>query len=138
MPHHCWSTARPTPREESGSAGDRATREVDLLDLVDQRRFDLLDFPARELLAADFRQNAPRCGDFPFFTSQRGLSGTKSEQIEATLVNEIQKVDFRELLDPRLSRILLLGVGLAVLHSGAASTRSSTTLQTSSATPASR
>ena len=38
------------------------------------------------------------------------------EQIQETLVNEIRKVDFRELLDPRLSAILLLGVALAVLQ----------------------
>ncbi len=36
--------------------------------------------------------------------------------IEATLVNEFEKVDFRELLDPRMKRVLLLGVTLAVLQ----------------------
>ncbi len=38
------------------------------------------------------------------------------EQIEATLVNEIRKVDFRELLDPRLAPVLVLGIGLAALQ----------------------
>jgi MFS family permease len=36
--------------------------------------------------------------------------------IEATLVGEIEKVDFRELLEPRMAWILTLGVGLAVLQ----------------------
>ncbi len=37
-------------------------------------------------------------------------------EIKATLVNEVQKVDFRELLDPRMRSILALGVTLAVLQ----------------------
>ena len=37
-------------------------------------------------------------------------------EIRATLVNEIQKVDFRELLQPRMRKILVLGVMLAVLQ----------------------
>jgi MFS family permease len=37
-------------------------------------------------------------------------------QIQATLVNEIQKVDFRELLEPKMRKILVLGVVLAVLQ----------------------
>ena len=37
-------------------------------------------------------------------------------EIKATLVNEVQKVDFRELLDPRMRKILVLGVVLAVLQ----------------------
>jgi sugar porter (SP) family MFS transporter len=37
-------------------------------------------------------------------------------EIETTLVNETEKVDFRELLDPRMRRVLLLGVVLAVLQ----------------------
>jgi len=36
--------------------------------------------------------------------------------IEATLVNETEKVDFRELLQPGMRRVLLLGVGLAVFQ----------------------
>jgi sugar porter (SP) family MFS transporter len=36
--------------------------------------------------------------------------------IEATLVNETAKVDFRALLEPRLRRVLILGVGLAVFQ----------------------
>ncbi len=37
-------------------------------------------------------------------------------EIEATLVDEIEKVDFRELLRPGLRRVLVLGVGLAVFQ----------------------
>lgn len=37
-------------------------------------------------------------------------------EIEATLVNEINKVNFGELLQPKLFKILLLGVGLAVFQ----------------------
>ena len=36
--------------------------------------------------------------------------------IEATLVNDTQKVNFRELWEPKLKKILLLGVALAVLQ----------------------
>lgn len=36
--------------------------------------------------------------------------------IEATLVNEVKKVDFHELLDPRMRKVLLLGVVLAVFQ----------------------
>lgn len=36
--------------------------------------------------------------------------------IEATLVNEVQKVNFRELLDPKMRRVLMLGVVLAVFQ----------------------
>ncbi|HUA64835.1 MAG TPA: sugar porter family MFS transporter [Alphaproteobacteria bacterium] len=36
--------------------------------------------------------------------------------IEATLVNEVEKVNFRDLFEPKLFRILLLGVGLAVFQ----------------------
>ena len=36
--------------------------------------------------------------------------------IQATLVNEVQKVNFRELLEPRLKRMLFLGIALAVLQ----------------------
>ncbi len=42
-------------------------------------------------------------------------SGALAE-IEATLVNEIQKVNFRDLLEPKLKRMLALGVALAVLQ----------------------
>lgn len=38
------------------------------------------------------------------------------KEIEATLVNETEKVDFRELLHPKLRRVLLLGIGLAVFQ----------------------
>ncbi len=37
-------------------------------------------------------------------------------EIETTLVNETEKVRFRELLDPKMSRVLLLGVVLAVFQ----------------------
>jgi MFS family permease len=36
--------------------------------------------------------------------------------IEATLVNEIRKVNFRDLLEPRMKKVLLFGVALAVLQ----------------------
>lgn len=36
--------------------------------------------------------------------------------IEATLVNEVARVDFRELLEPKMRRVLWLGVGLAVFQ----------------------
>lgn len=42
--------------------------------------------------------------------------------IEATLRNDVARVDFRELLEPRLRRILLLGVALAFLQHWAGST----------------
>ena len=38
------------------------------------------------------------------------------KEITATLVNEIEKVNFRELLEPRLLKVLVLGVGLAVFQ----------------------
>jgi sugar porter (SP) family MFS transporter len=38
------------------------------------------------------------------------------KEIEATLVNETARVDFRELLQPKLFKVLLLGVGLAVFQ----------------------
>jgi SP family sugar porter-like MFS transporter len=38
------------------------------------------------------------------------------KDIEATLVNEIDKVDLRELLDPKMLKILLVGVVLAVFQ----------------------
>jgi SP family sugar porter-like MFS transporter len=37
-------------------------------------------------------------------------------QIQATLVNETERVDFRELLEPKLRPVLVLGVTLAVLQ----------------------
>jgi sugar porter (SP) family MFS transporter len=37
-------------------------------------------------------------------------------EIDATLVNETEKVRFRELLDPRMTRVLLLGITLAVFQ----------------------
>lgn len=43
-------------------------------------------------------------------------AGAALRDIEATLVNEIKRVDFRELLDPRLARVLTLGVVLAVFQ----------------------
>ncbi len=36
--------------------------------------------------------------------------------IEATLVNDVERVDFHELLDPKMAKILLLGVLLAVFQ----------------------
>jgi MFS family permease len=38
------------------------------------------------------------------------------KQIEATLVNEIAKVNFRDLLEPKMRKVLLLGVVLAVFQ----------------------
>jgi len=38
------------------------------------------------------------------------------KEIEATLVNEIEKVDFRELLQPGLRKVLVLGIVLAVFQ----------------------
>ena len=38
------------------------------------------------------------------------------KEIEATLVNEIEKVDFRELLQPKMRKVLLLGVVLAMFQ----------------------
>jgi sugar porter (SP) family MFS transporter len=43
-------------------------------------------------------------------------AGRALQEIEATLVNETGKVDFRELLRPKLRKVLLLGVGLAVFQ----------------------
>ena len=37
-------------------------------------------------------------------------------EIEATLVNEIETVNFRDLLEPKLKKVLLLGVALAVFQ----------------------
>ena len=38
------------------------------------------------------------------------------QEIEATLINDMQKVHFRELLAPKMRKVLFLGVGLAVLQ----------------------
>jgi sugar porter (SP) family MFS transporter len=43
-------------------------------------------------------------------------SAAALNEIEATLVNETVKVDFRELLQPRLRKVLLLGIGVAVFQ----------------------
>ncbi|HEV2328406.1 MAG TPA: sugar porter family MFS transporter [Verrucomicrobiae bacterium] len=43
-------------------------------------------------------------------------SSSALADIEATLVNEIEKVNFGELLQPKLFKILLLGIGLAVFQ----------------------
>ncbi len=43
-------------------------------------------------------------------------AGTAMADIEATLVNETEKVDFRALLDPRMTGVLVLGVVLAVFQ----------------------
>ena len=45
-----------------------------------------------------------------------GYADTAMADIEATLVNETEKVNFRELLDPRLTGVLVLGVVLAVFQ----------------------
>jgi len=45
-----------------------------------------------------------------------GYADTAMSDIRATLVNETEKVDFRELLDPRLTGVLVLGVVLAVFQ----------------------
>ncbi len=43
-------------------------------------------------------------------------SVTALADIEATLVDEIEKVDFRDLLEPKMKRVLALGVTLAVFQ----------------------
>ena len=43
-------------------------------------------------------------------------AGAALGEIEATLVNETEKVDFRELLVPKMRKVLLLGVVLAVFQ----------------------
>ena len=43
-------------------------------------------------------------------------SNNALKEIEATLVNEIARVDFRELLQPKMLKVLLLGVVLAVFQ----------------------
>jgi sugar porter (SP) family MFS transporter len=45
-----------------------------------------------------------------------GYAGAALAEIEATLVNEVQRVNFRELLDPKLKKVLVLGVVLAVFQ----------------------
>jgi SP family sugar porter-like MFS transporter len=37
-------------------------------------------------------------------------------EIEATLVNEVEKVNFRDLLEPKMTKVLILGVVLAVFQ----------------------
>ena len=43
-------------------------------------------------------------------------AGAALADIEATLVNEVARVDFRDLLEPRMKKILFLGVALAFLQ----------------------
>jgi sugar porter (SP) family MFS transporter len=43
-------------------------------------------------------------------------AGNALKEIEATLVNETEKVDFRELLQPKMRKVLLLGVVLAMFQ----------------------
>lgn len=43
-------------------------------------------------------------------------AGQAIAEIEATLVNEVQKVNFRDLLEPRMKKVLFLGVVLAVFQ----------------------
>jgi sugar porter (SP) family MFS transporter len=43
-------------------------------------------------------------------------AGRSVREIEATLVNEIDKVDLRELIEPKMRKILLVGVVLAVFQ----------------------
>jgi len=45
-----------------------------------------------------------------------GYAGAALADIQATLVNEVQRVNFRDLLEPKLKRMLVLGVALAVLQ----------------------
>lgn len=45
-----------------------------------------------------------------------GFAARAIADIEATLVNEVERVDFRELLAPNMRRVLFLGVGLAVFQ----------------------
>ena len=43
-------------------------------------------------------------------------AGSALKEIETTLVNETEKVDFRELLQPKMRKVLLLGVVLAMFQ----------------------
>jgi sugar porter (SP) family MFS transporter len=43
-------------------------------------------------------------------------AGAALADIQATLVNEIQQVNFRDLLEPKLKRMVFLGIALAVLQ----------------------
>lgn len=43
-------------------------------------------------------------------------AGMAIAEIEATLVNEVERVNFRDLLEPKLRRVLFLGVVLALLQ----------------------
>jgi sugar porter (SP) family MFS transporter len=43
-------------------------------------------------------------------------AGVALREIEVTLINETEKVDFRELLHPKLRKVLGLGIGLAVFQ----------------------
>ncbi|MCL5097409.1 MAG: sugar porter family MFS transporter [Candidatus Omnitrophica bacterium] len=43
-------------------------------------------------------------------------AGQAIARIEATLVNEIQKVHFRDLLEPKMKKVLFLGIALAVFQ----------------------
>lgn len=43
-------------------------------------------------------------------------AGAALGEIEATLVNETERVNFRDLFEPKLFKILLLGIGLAVFQ----------------------
>lgn len=43
-------------------------------------------------------------------------AGNALREIEATLVNKIERVNFRDLLEPKMRRVLVLGVGLAVFQ----------------------
>jgi len=45
-----------------------------------------------------------------------GYAVAALDEIEATLVNETKKVDFRELLQPKMKKVLLLGVVLAMFQ----------------------
>ena len=47
---------------------------------------------------------------------RRKLRGAAMTEIEATLANEIQNVNFRDLLDAENGKVLLLGVGLAMFQ----------------------
>ena len=44
------------------------------------------------------------------------MPGGRSTKSKRRLVNEVEKVDFRELLEPRMRKVLLVGVVLAVFQ----------------------
>lgn len=63
-------------------------------------------------------KNGQRDRALAVLTRISGPAGARQAiaEIEATLANEIERVQFRDLLDPKLRRVLFLGITLAVLQ----------------------